>query len=344
MSRQVQTHSFLLFDKFFPCPAERFWAETSSRARCLSAREPAPGCRSALEPGRVGLKRDYDGYSWSSTIPSRNTNAHLLVFYYFLARQASKTPCGRSCVASRKRGGSIEPPPAGFAEKNPTFECRAAPGLPRGKASTRATLWVAVVQLTAHLQTTNRESSALRPPPEALRAWAHRPAMRSIATFSARSSAEFSPWQAGRLPLGRDALRLLLPASTPSDPSRAPEPKNCPAQRSRAAHLGDSFYFAKCEIVESLLRRGARWFERTGLKPGGRCLPAHESGLPGEKIAFVRALAEIDQTTEGCLVDFLIQQSRADRAIPTSWNCPQAGQAPLTPRGRAQRAFYCPFG
>ena len=65
-----------------------------------------------------------------------------------------------SCVASRNRGGSIGPPPAGFAEKNPTFECRAAPGLPRGEASTRATLWVAVVQLTAHLQTTNRESSA----------------------------------------------------------------------------------------------------------------------------------------------------------------------------------------
>ncbi len=56
---------------------------------------PAPGCRSALEPGRVGLKRGYDGYSWSSTIPSGNTNAHLLVFYYFLARQASKTPGGR---------------------------------------------------------------------------------------------------------------------------------------------------------------------------------------------------------------------------------------------------------
>jgi hypothetical protein len=29
------------------------------------------------------------------------------------------------------------------------------------------------------------------------------------------------------------------------------------------------------------------------------------------KIVFVRALAEIDQTTLGCLVDFLLQQSRA---------------------------------
>ncbi len=40
----------------------------------------------------------------------------------------------RSCRA--RKGG---PPPAGFAEKNPTFECRAAPGLPRGEASARAT-------------------------------------------------------------------------------------------------------------------------------------------------------------------------------------------------------------
>jgi hypothetical protein len=41
-------------------------------------------------------------------------------------------------------------------------------------------------------------------------------------------------------------------------------------------------------------------------------------GLTGEKTVFVRALAEIDQTTLGCLIDFLLQQSRAGRAIPTS--------------------------
>ncbi len=34
---------------------------------------------------------------------------------------------------------SSGPKPAGSAEKNPTFECRAAPGLPRGEASARAT-------------------------------------------------------------------------------------------------------------------------------------------------------------------------------------------------------------
>ncbi len=44
-----------------------------------------------------------------------------------------------------------------------------------GRRLARATLRVAVVQLDARLQTINRESSALRLPPEALRAWALRP-------------------------------------------------------------------------------------------------------------------------------------------------------------------------
>ena len=82
----------------FRCVASRNRKkETLAKKKQPSSAEqhPAPGCRSALEPGRVGLKRGYDGYSWSSTIPSGNTNAHLLVFYYFLARMASKTPGGR---------------------------------------------------------------------------------------------------------------------------------------------------------------------------------------------------------------------------------------------------------
>ncbi len=98
--------------------------------------------------------------------------------------------------------------------------------------------------------------------------------------------------RAGRLPLGRDALRLLLPASTPNDPPGRPTRKNCSAkQQAQAARLGDSFYFAKCEIVESLLRRGARWFERTGLKPAGLRLRRGGApkgrliGLTGEKPA-----------------------------------------------------------
>ena len=66
-----------------------------------------------------------------------------------------------------------------------------------------------------------------------------------------------------------------------------------------SARLGDSFYFAVSKIVESLLRRGARWFERTGLKPAG--LPLRRAGAPtgrftghsGEKTVSVRAPGEI---------------------------------------------------
>ncbi len=57
----------------------------------LGTRTAPTGCFAGL----FSDKRDAHGYSWSSTIPSGNTNAHLLVFYYFLARMASKTPGGR---------------------------------------------------------------------------------------------------------------------------------------------------------------------------------------------------------------------------------------------------------
>ena len=49
------------------------------------------------------------------------------------------------------------------------------------------------------------------------------------------------------------------------------------------------------------------------LRRGARCCSALEPGLP-TAISIVRALAEIDQTTLGCLVDFLLQQSRAGAA------------------------------
>ena len=61
--------------------------------------------------------------------------------------------------------------------------------------------------------------------------------------------------------------------------SRLPSPK----QRAQTARLDDSFYFAKCEIVESLLRRGARTHRVFCWPTGVTCI--------------VRALAEIDQTT-----------------------------------------------
>ncbi len=102
-----------------------------------------------------------------------------------------------SCVASRNR-------------------CRwtLQPGLPAEKKR------VAVVQLDARLQTINRESSALRPPPRGrFAAWAQRPAILRIATSSEKISAP---------KLGRD-LRSRGPAA----PHRlAPVPLGTRAGRS----------------------------------------------------------------------------------------------------------------
>ncbi len=122
------------------------------------------------------------------------------------------------------------------------------------------------------------------------------------------------------VPLGTRKLELALqyPAGADRSPnahSRAPGPK----QRAQTARLGDSYYFAKSEIVESLLRRGARGeLSRragTALKPhrlptkakktpakhptgapGGRCLPALGIGLP-VTTCIARALADFGKTT-----------------------------------------------
>ncbi len=135
---------------------------------------------------------------------------------------------------------------------------------------------------------------------------AHRRAMRASRPAQPRSThCRLAEAGGPDAPLGRDALRLLLPASTLSETSRAPGPKNfpppCYARRSLSARLGDSFYFAKSEIVESLLRRGARvplgtrklelarQQAKTALTPGGRCLPALGMGHSGEKTFFGRA-------------------------------------------------------
>ena len=82
-----------------------------------------------------------------------------------------------------------------------------------------------------------------------------------------------SPYDGRRHPRRRAATFASLtcaPAGVSRSPnahSRAPGPK----QRAQAARLGDSFYFAKSKIVESLLRRGARGElsrrARTALKP-----------------------------------------------------------------------------
>ena len=79
------------------------------------------------------------------------------------------------------------------------------------------------------------ECSACRPP-EALRAWALRPAMRSIAKLLDPSSAKISPWRAGRLPLGRPAILAALDAKPPGRPTRKTTPPLL-----RAAASGKSY-------------------------------------------------------------------------------------------------------
>jgi hypothetical protein len=77
------------------------------------------------------------------------------------------------------------------------------------------------------------------------------------------------------------------------------------------------------------------------------CRWALESGLP-MATCIVRALVEIDQTTLGCLVNFLLQQSRgaarhSNRAVSTLTKA-RAVTRTHPPQGRAQRASYWPSG
>ena len=156
-----------------------------------------------------------------------------------------------------------------------------------------------------------------------------------------RAWAEFSPWRPVASSRDGSATFASLICARAGD-----GPKNRSAQQSltarRDANASAAQAPTKVEITPAKHPTGA---------PGGRCLPALGMGHPGEKTFFVRApgeilpfqlivetgyfpfkawraptgcstgppvatcmvraLAEIDQTTLGCLIDFLLQQSRA---------------------------------
>ena len=188
--------------------------------------------------------------------------------------------------------------------------------------------------------------------------------MRSIATFSARSSAEFSPWQAAATPHGRPVPLGTRTGTAAKKASCRPKTAICdraplrrpprraqlrccsagygavsekeprPTVSGRALGLfwspaGISSRLCSRTTSEIPLKAGgrpvplgtrklesARQHATTALPRGAACPrwagdAAHRWGLPGEKTGFVRALAEIDQTTKSCLIDFLLQQSRA---------------------------------
>jgi hypothetical protein len=97
----------------------------------------------------------------------------------------------------------------------------------------------------------NVRAAHFRPP----LATAEKLQFESNCTHRAHDSAEISPWRASRPPSAGSATRTARGYTR-----RAAAPENYSAPQSLPARLGDSFYFAECEIVESLLRRGARGF------------------------------------------------------------------------------------
>ena len=133
-----------------------------------------------------------------------------------------------------------------------------ARGLPRGEASTRATLRVAISLPTARLRTINRESSARRPPLEAVqtpgwRAQRHRQGRRCKASRQAHLETQSGSPHGGR----RHPLRTGLLLENRDLRSRAPPPP--PA-----------------EGATSLLLRRLRGRLRKRTSPDGHCPRASE--------------------------------------------------------------------
>ncbi len=121
--------------------------------------------------------------------------------------------------------------------------------------------------------------------------------------------------RAGRLPLGRDAQRLLLPASTPNAHSRASGPKNfpppCSARRSLSARLGRDLTMAAAAT------------------PRGR----PQYAAPRDEIA-PSASGDREPTQP---------PGSAQRAL-TALTKARAVTRTRPPRRRAHRAFYWPAG
>ncbi len=138
-----------------------------------------------------------------------------------------------------------------------------------------------------------------------------------------------------RTAAGKPRSQIARPSAAPrggrnfvaAPPATGPSPKKNLARRSLAARWvyfgrprGFHLDCALAQRAKSLLRRA-----------GDRCRSAREPGLP-VATCIVRALAEIDKTTLGCLVNFLFQQSRAGASYPNERGLPCAGGGR---RGRA---------
>ena len=162
----------------------------------------------------------------------------------------------------------------------------------------------------------------------------------SSAKFSAPSSAEFSRWRPPLPPGGRPqyaAPRAEIASSASG--GRQTTPPSSSAQRSQSARL-----FPHSRLVETGGRRHPPAARRNVRSAHLRCrwrrpVPlGTRHGPSGRETFSVRALAEIGQNNSCCLVNLLLQQSRAGRAIPTSKDCPTRAAA-LTPGGRCLPAL-----
>ncbi len=209
------------------------------------------------------------------------------------------------------------------AEKSPAFACRAAPGPDRGGGGSRDPTGR---NCSAYRPLMNHQQRKFSPSPTPLEAvqtpgWSaqrHRQGRRCKASRQVQPQARpRSPHDGRRHPRRKAGAARHSKTGVCSDKPAGVDRKTTPlppnsAPRSLSARLGDSFYFAECEIVESLLRRGARGeLSRragTALKPhrlptkakktpakhptgapGGRCLPALGMGHSSKKTFFGRA-------------------------------------------------------
>ncbi len=225
----------------------------------------APGCRSALEPhpqgvllgfsrpsgtpaGTSGRRRFRRGVAmptaWASATEGSARRATLAVRTVF------------SCVASRNRERTSRPrtkPSSPPSRPNPLGENQSlsSPPLePRG-------LLLSVMRQKVGKERSQGDYHPLGHPPLlpslAKPSCGPPPAVLCKASSNLRVPSGTSPrpgWRRRARPTGPQLLYL--------HPTPGPGPKNVFAPRSLTARLGDSFYFAKCKIVESLLRRGAR--------------------------------------------------------------------------------------
>jgi hypothetical protein len=203
----------------------------------------APGCRSALEPGCVGLKRRQQRIQLG--VDGGQFQCPLLGLRLRLSR-----PNGQQNVRWARRIL-----PSSQAGPNPLGE--------------NITFFLSPAQAAGAPTFCDAAESKQRSQPRGLRPLGQPP---PVLPSLAKPSCGPPP-----AVLCKASSNLRVPSGTEPRPgwrwlahscgvqisclqpnSQVPDPKNCSVQRLLAAHLGDSFYFAKCEIIESLLRRGAR--------------------------------------------------------------------------------------